>query len=124
MIRRPPRSTRTDTLVPSTTLFRSLRSSISWPGHKAPAGQGREPSRLHPPPWTPAVAPSPHGAPHRYPPGWGAALHRGGDDDDDLSLGRSIDIARGQFGERSEEHPSELKSLMRLSYAVFCLEKK
>src|SRR3546814_5431178 len=73
MIRRPPRSTRTDTLFPYTTLFRSGCSS------RAPATRG------------------------------GCAARA-----------RSGCPARG----RSEEHTSELQSLMRISYAVFCLKKK
>src|SRR3546814_12627157 len=75
MIRRPPRSTRTDTLFPYTTLFRS-----------AAAARGA----------TPAAARTPwHGEPRSPAP-----------------------------RERSEEHTSELQSLMRISYAVFCLKKK
>src|SRR3546814_2521706 len=70
MIRRPPRSTRTDTLFPYTTLFRSLALRV---------GRGLE--RAH------------AGGAHRHDP-------------------------------RSEEHTSELQSLMRISYAVFCLKKK
>src|SRR3546814_3498553 len=76
MIRRPPRSTRTDTLFPYTTLFRSPVADRS-PRHP-PFPTAR-----------PAPAPSP---PRRR---W-----------------------------RSEEHTSELQSLMRISYAVFCLKKK
>src|SRR3546814_2211001 len=94
MIRRPPRSTRTDTLFPYTTLFRS---------------------RFHP-----------------------------GRDDDSLAelevrfglvsleeaegaiLAHSLSIPGRRLpkGRRSEEHTSELQSLMRISYAVFCLKKK
>src|SRR3546814_8766070 len=74
MIRRPPRSTRTDTLFPYTTLFRS---------------QGR-------------------------------AAHA----DDDAHGGRSVAGHGRRQGGRSEEHTSELQSLMRISYAVFCLKKK
>src|SRR3546814_12400085 len=84
MIRRPPRSTRTDTLFPYTTLFRSLRSA-SRPA-RSPA------DRAKPRPIPPAV----RSAPRRRP----------------------SDAAR------SEEHTSELQSLMRISYAVFCLKKK
>src|SRR3546814_2250092 len=94
MIRRPPRSTRTDTLFPYTTLFRSAGGvSTARPGglHRLRAG--------------PAARPVPCGA--------GAA-------------GRLRDAAVG--GEpgalRSEEHTSELQSLMRISYAVFCLKQK
>src|SRR3546814_5669348 len=75
MIRRPPRSTRTDTLFPYTTLFRS--------GGVAQGRGGRALDR-----------PGPNLARHRRP-SW-----------------------------RSEEHTSELQSLMRISYAVFCLKKK
>src|SRR3546814_1092054 len=73
MIRRPPRSTRTDTLFPYTTLFRSTWSRRS--GSQA-APRDRAPRR------------------------------------------------DGPRGRRSEEHTSELQSLMRISYAVFCLKKK
>src|SRR3546814_4933758 len=75
MIRRPPRSTRTDTLFPYTTLFRSWRCARimgSSAGHACQA----------------ATSPSAANA------------------------------------QRSEEHTSELQSLMRISYAVFCLKKK
>src|SRR3546814_8972486 len=82
MIRRPPRSTRTDTLFPYTTLLRS-----HWPRSYPVCAGGRH-----------------YGAPG---------------------------IVRPQFAEysrahrgRSEEHTSELQSLMRISYAVFCLKKK
>src|SRR3546814_1680896 len=72
MIRRPPRSTRTDTLFPYTTLFRSL------------SGSGRI----------------------------------------DVT-GDEIHFSNGSpCSDRSEEHTSELQSLMRISYAVFCLKKK
>src|SRR3546814_8221591 len=77
MIRRPPRSTRTDTLFPYTTLFRSDQSSRQSGGQSA-------------------------GGPH------GIA---------------ETAWANGVYG-RSEEHTSELQSLMRISYAVFCLKKK
>src|SRR3546814_1445907 len=88
MIRRPPRSTRTDTLFPYTTLFR------------AAAGDRRRPAaqRAHA-----ADPPASAGAAH------GAAW---------------LDDARLSTGGRSEEHTSELQSLMRISYAVFCLKKK
>src|SRR3546814_7366650 len=77
MIRRPPRSTRTDTLFPYTTLFRSRKSGIA--------------------------------------PGLGGGIARS-------------KIARAPYPRsprpcRSEEHTSELQSLMRISYAVFCLKK-
>src|SRR3546814_9813564 len=98
MIRRPPRSTRTDTLFPYTTLFRCLRSRGHC-GRNAhivvrPASRGRGPGAC--PLWRRSAA------------GPGAV--------DRLSVGdRRL---------RSEEHTSELQSLMRISYAVFCLKKK
>src|SRR3546814_5592181 len=98
MIRRPPRSTRTDTLFPYTTLFRSRF-----------LGRLRE---IHKP------APSPADR-HRA----GArrnARHSCADDGGDRpSLPRDREALW-----RSEEHTSELQSLMRISYAVFCLKKK
>src|SRR3546814_10662993 len=74
MIRRPPRSTRADTLLPYTTLFRSGRATV--------AGSSARRSTTRRPPSTSSGFP------------------------------------------RSEEHTSELQSLMRISYAVFCLKKK
>src|SRR3546814_4811617 len=86
MIRRPPRSTRTDTLFPYTTLFRSTGGQV-LPGVR--------------------VADAFHHLTNRF--------------DDQLRL---IIEAIRQVVERSEEHTSELQSLMRISYAVFCLKKK
>src|SRR3546814_6795531 len=83
MIRRPPRSTRTDTLFPYTTLFRSARSRPAPARHRSARAA--------------APAPRPPGSPDRR------------------------DVRRAS---RSEEHTSELQSLMRISYAVFCLKKK
>src|SRR3546814_7519273 len=96
MIRRPPRSTRTDTLFPYTTLFRSTR----------------------------AISNSVHTKPSRF----------------DFQRTRRFSISSGHAcsprklcqlapicfspTHRSEEHTSELQSLMRISYAVFCLKKK
>src|SRR3546814_9466860 len=95
MIRRPPRSTRTDTLFPYTTLFRSLDLGVNF-----------------------------FDTADRY----GTA---GGDSE--IVLGKALAARRkdivllSKFGvdlDRSEEHTSELQSLMRISYAVFCLKKK
>src|SRR3546814_10762367 len=84
MIRRPPRSTRTDTLFPYTTLFRSIPIKFKW---------GRS---------------------------WFIARRE--------TRGRlpagSSGSKRDALIWRSEEHTSELQSLMRISYAVFCLKKK
>src|SRR3546814_7311036 len=88
MIRRPPRSTRTDTLFPYTTLFRSV-----------PPRFGVEAFYLD----------------------RGDAAGRGGQDRPRQGRQR---LSRFQDSARSEEHTSELQSLMRISYAVFCLKTK
>src|SRR3546814_3433714 len=90
MIRRPPRSTRTDTLFPYTTLFRSRRFSAA----DRAARQRR------------------------------AERSTGGDLGGDGRGDRRRGGASGARQARSEEHTSELQSLMRISYAVFCLKKK
>src|SRR3546814_3953955 len=101
MIRRPPRSTRTDTLFPYTTLFRS-----------GPAG------RLHGPLRARGGAPAALAArPARAP---GSA---GADEQARHSRRPQRHLAQRHLV-RSEEHTSELQSLMRISYAVFCLKKK
>src|SRR3546814_2560339 len=99
MIRRPPRSTRTDTLFPYTTLFRS--------------GRGRGPRAcLHRPPVLLIGVPRRcRGDAYRQP--QPTAVER-----------FEVLPCRSQAGRRSEEHTSELQSLMRISYAVFCLKKK
>src|SRR3546814_2938453 len=94
MIRRPPRATRTDTLLPYTTLFRSA---------DPPPKQGfvRQPCFV--PPWRHFAACC------------------------DPCRQQRCSLAadwRPDFRWRSEEHTSELQSLMRISYAVFCLKKK
>src|SRR3546814_5680907 len=95
MIRRPPRSTRTDTLFPYTTLFRS-RLQLRLPRSAVHAAAGR-------------VAPAPA-------PATGAGPRRP----------RKLNTvpAPSRQVPRSEEHTSELQSLMRISYAVFCLKKQ
>src|SRR3546814_13444333 len=90
MIRRPPRSTRTDTLFPYTTLFRSAAAGGAASSRSAA--------------FTPRITL--------------------------LVMGRCACMAsidgrtRSESSVRSEEHTSELQSLMRISYAVFCLKKK
>src|SRR3546814_4193560 len=91
MIRRPPRSTRTDTLFPYTTLFRSRQLH----GRARGRSLAGDPDVLDPGRATAMEGPGPA-------PGRGHDGHRA----------------------RSEEHTSELQSLMRISYAVFCLKKK
>src|SRR3546814_5408454 len=96
MIRRPPRSTRTDTLFPYTTLFRSYKFK-PWLGEKALADGAsildyvRETAREH---------------------------------DIDPHIRYDHWVTGADWDTRSEEHTSELQSLMRISYAVFCLKKK
>src|SRR3546814_1851511 len=89
MIRRPTRSTRTDTLFPYTTLFRSCEVHV---------GQGDD---------------GEHQVPQRI------------GEDGEVAVQQRVQRAEaGVAGEfRSEEHTSELQSLMRTSYAVFCLTK-
>src|SRR3546814_1436533 len=88
MLQRPPRSTRTYTLFPYTTLFRSPFPTLS----RGPNGEER------------------CAAPLVY---W----HHSHDQ-------RRISGMSSPYLQRSEEHTSELQSLMRISYAVFCLKKK
>src|SRR3546814_1142677 len=118
MIRRPPRSTRTDTLFPYTTLFRS----IAGVGEGWRCQQQREQAGA--PAWRVAAGQI------------GRIMHGG-----EPRGGRAVECTfRGARGRcpvwmpplgkssrlkpRSEEHTSELQYLMRISYAVFCLQKK
>src|SRR3546814_10585134 len=121
MVRLPPRSTLTDTLFPYTTLFRAdlpivirakagmtplhvrggrvtqriTRAAKQWPGTRYHAGMFAKPD-LHVAPVTP----------------------------ERIDAVRALRVAPEQEPFRSEEHTSELRSLMRISYAVFCLKKK
>src|SRR3546814_10727501 len=108
MIRRPPRSTRTDTLFPDTTLFRSARSHCASRG---PIGDDLTPSRFRP--FVPLLPQERIAA--LFPEKAGEFHWQFG-----RQFARSSDLPDG----RSEEHTSELQSLMRISYAVFCLKKK
>src|SRR3546814_5228188 len=103
MIRRPPRSTRTDTLFPYTTLFRSGLGVDAGDTHAAVLGHALCPAQV-------------------------AARQQ----DRELLAAQATQVVHasaerapvlGHFL-RSEEHTSELQSLMRISYAVFCLKKK
>src|SRR3546814_2322239 len=107
MIRRPPRSTRTDTLFPYTTLFRSSMAANRYRHLRAALCHDHYSARM-------------------------GRLHN---DANVLVLGGRVtgpEIAKDclhvflttEFEGRSEEHTSELQSLMRISYAVFCLTKK
>src|SRR3546814_4131273 len=93
MIRRPPRSTRTDTLFPYTTLLRSCRNTTGRPSGLPETSQYMV--------WRPSRSSRP----------WLKG-----------SMGGNRSCA--SIERRSEEHTSELQSLMRISYAVFCLKKK
>src|SRR3546814_1401617 len=112
MLRRPPRSTRTDTLVPYTTLFRSEGDRL---GEDLGSREGHGAS----------VVDEATGIPRRRDLRLqllAAREARAGD-----RLVRAHDEAlQSRLGveHRSEEHTSELQSLMRISYAVFCLKKK
>src|SRR3546814_5815573 len=105
MIRRPPRSTRTDTLFPYTTLFRSAAHSDAYAKHLRRGHLQRRDDQ------------GKTGFGNRY-----AAFRR--------SLVAACGLPRvlprhaRHRRRRSEEHTSELQSLMRISYAVFCLKKK
>src|SRR3546814_7623715 len=105
MFRRPPRSPRPDPLFPYTTLFRSDRFVLMQQQHVLAAGDPR--GALHHDPVLGAMMV------HLQRQG-AFRLHR---DALDLEAGAGIDRPR------SEEHTSELQSLMRISYAVFCLKK-
>src|SRR3546814_1540267 len=102
MLRRPPRSTRTDTLFPYTTLFRSfgtpsVAEEAVKSGHLDLAMIGR--AHLANPNWSYLAA-------------------------QELGVERASWTLPAPYAHRSEEHTSELQSLMRISYAVFCLKKK
>src|SRR3546814_10252840 len=115
MIRRPPRSTRTDTLFPYTTLFRSNTSTVTDNGDGTYTITNAD--------------------------GTTVTIDTPGDVLTELQGNTSdiyneiqtlitansdalLDNGDGTFTHRSEEHTSELQSLMRISYAVFCLKKK
>src|SRR3546814_10318290 len=104
MDRRPPRSTRTDTLFPYTTLFRSSpdQADREHGHHAADEAIEQAPGALRCEQW-------------RQPPGAVAEA---------VEPQRRGEHGAEREGERSEEHTSELQSLMRISYAVFCLKKK
>src|SRR3546814_6577318 len=111
MLRRPPRSTRTATLFPYTTLFRSKEGLFRSPVMPATRTETDSIGPIE----VPATA---------Y---WGAQTQRsienfpfGPSERMPVGLIHALAIVK----QRSEEHTSELQSLMRISYAVFCLKKK
>src|SRR3546814_5576496 len=130
MIRRPPRSTRTDTLFPYTTLFRSGSAPAADAARAdiAAAEAGRTIAGLRPNPTVSTEVENIAGT-GLYRGLRGAETTVGVSIPIELGGKRSARIAvadarttRAQL--RSEEHTSELQSLMRTSYAVFCLKKK
>src|SRR3546814_9685292 len=103
MIRRPPRSTRTDTLFPDTTLFRSCMRSIGKAEKALELMVKRSATRE----------------------AFGKPIAKLGKNLEVISRARiEITAMRLAVLQGSEEHTSELQSLMRISYAVFCLKKK
>src|SRR3546814_5085137 len=119
MIRRPPRSTRTDTLFPYTTLFRAMEAWLRTQGSAAFERDGPHPRRGHPTPANPC---------------WKLIndLQERHNMDYGLHVRQNLTFATITTKEtermvdgrrRSEEHTYELQSLMRSSYAVFCLKK-
>src|SRR3546814_10080038 len=114
MSARPPKSTRTDTLFPYTTLVRSPARALPRRRCRQGAAAPRLARHAHR---------SGRGADHRLgsrPAHWPYGEGQEGP-------GRTHDLrsrSRHREGIRSEEHTSELQSLMRISYAVFCLKKK
>src|SRR3546814_8502594 len=109
MIRRPPRSTRSDTLFPYTTLVRSEPRG----GGTLAYGKERGP---------PGPAPRPGGdqAQEKV----GAEEEATDRDDPTAPRAEQVVVEADEKAHRLEEHTSELQSLMRISYAVFCLKKK
>src|SRR3546814_8962700 len=115
MRRLPPRSTRAATLLPYTTLFRSIASALlAEAGIVAPGVVGeRNHAELHRKLAEVPVRAAPDDLAVAIKLGGGAAR-----------VGRLARSGNAEEILRSEEHTSELQSLMRISYAVFCLKKK
>src|SRR3546814_6664509 len=104
MIRRTPRSTRTDTLVPYPTLFRShlaRRHRRTPPLDRRPRNRGQSASKTS-----------------------AESIRTRQEFSNRSAAGLGWRCGRERRGRRSEEHTSELQSLMRISYAVFCLKQK
>src|SRR3546814_1633991 len=111
MIRRPPRSTRTDTLFPYTTLFRS-EGLADWNA----CGWGDRPCSVV---WQSGSAEAISIS------GTCRIGDHAGQNGKEVATRSDCAVAHlVKKDDRSEEHTSELQSLMRISYAVFCLKKK
>src|SRR3546814_4076213 len=113
MLRRPPRSTRTDTLFPYTTLFRSRRGGSASGSLQGPPYSAAR-ARISTTRQFLVLDSGAHSATRTKSPvlqafsaSWACSL-----------------VERRMYLPRSEEHTSELQSLMRISYAVFCLNNK
>src|SRR3546814_3370746 len=111
MIRRPPRSTRTDTLFPYTTLFRSL-----WLVSKTVSDK----LRAH------LLSQGIDGIPANNTAVFNVLQDHGmlQPNPEGKAIWKATVTSESGWSNRSEEHTSELQSLMRISYAVFCLKKK
>src|SRR3546814_4399109 len=131
MRRRPPRSTRTDTLFPYTTLFRSLPGDLGKPILDAqrnggvaalpPVGPGQTPLS----PEANAAQQARQIAAQERDAARTSRLFLAGSGQSPGSANAGVTGGEPAAGMvRSEEHTSELQSLMRISYAVFCLKKK
>src|SRR3546814_10574909 len=123
MIRRPPRSTRTDTLFPYTTLFRSSLRIIDQCIEKMPPGLVKSPERKITAPKRGEMKRSMEALIHHF------KLYTEGYHVPAGETYTAVEAPKGEFAvylvsDRSEEHTSELQSLMRSSYAVFCLKTK
>src|SRR3546814_6191730 len=122
MIRRPPSSTRTDTLFPYTTLVRSTARYVDQLVDRLldPVAFGPHVADIH--------AAAFRGLARQRDEFVGFGIGAGGIDDRAADAHRTLvhrlPHQRPHPAERSEEHTSELQSLMRISYAVFCLKKK
>src|SRR3546814_1992179 len=110
MIRRPPRSTRTDTLFPYTTLCRSLQRGFAIEGAERASGDDT---------WE-----QPWGERRYVRDHYNELLVRFRQDESWGGHAMNLRFRLFDNGIRSEEHTSELQSLMRISYAVFCLKNK
>src|SRR3546814_9584827 len=134
MIRRPPRSTRTDTLFPYTTLFRSpgLESAVlqavtehgldqidKFDGLTLYAGAGLKRSRAR----ASSVILGDYFSDGSFSVDWGSYLKFSAEPGKPVEISRAPLTGLPLYYFRSEEHTSELQSLMRISYAVFCLKK-
>src|SRR3546814_8703973 len=114
----PPGSTRTDTLFPNTSLFRSPWSSLPpYIHHVYTFPPTRKRPGVEPAPSPVLQCPPPIRLRER-------AMAKTVSQKPTLLSGGNPQIAKGDGDARSEEHTSELQSLMRISYAVFCLKKK